>query len=395
MADFWGQLHADPTVSELGGAHNNEGVDYSRYLAMSLIVEREHEGAKDYAIVFEYLQDLVLLDSASVPTSALLIQVKKKNPGLWSKADLCRQQKSKTTKVPEGDPTARSKKALGAKSPLGKLYLCVHKVTESLPATGIFLSNAGYDLLKGGKRFPDYACIPIADLDAADGDHIREKLHAELKLGEHPKLELLSLRQTTVAPAAMRETVRGMLGDYLSIHYPELPDVSGRLLESLLKDFAARSGVQAQVDEITDLIAKKGYTRGQFSIAIQGLAAVKSSVERLQIVVDGLKHDGLPSRAADRLRTQADRVRIQMVRDPQAQDAYSWSLAKDTALQKQNSDSYLEMLDQVTQMLEAAALSKGTPFTNEGGARAVALLAIVHVDQQSTPASPSSAHQVL
>lgn len=394
VADFWGQLHADPAVSELGGAHNNEGVDYSRYLAMSLIVERELEGATDYAVVFEYLQDIALLDSASDPKSALLVQVKKKTPGIWSKSDLCRQQKSKGSSTSTTAPKAKAAKGLDAKSALGKLYLCVHKLGARIPTTGMFLSNAGYDVLKDGKRIPDYARILIANLDASESDHIRDKLHAELKLGHQPNLQLLTLRQTNIIPAAMRETVRGILAEFLETQYPDIPDVSGRLLESLLKDFAARSGVKGQVDGIGDLIQLKGYTRGQFNLTIQGMAGVTSGVERLRISIEGLKADGMPARQADRLSTQADKVRIQLVRDPQSRDAFLWQSAVDAAQQNQNSDSYLEMLNNVTQMLESTAAGKDIQFTNDGGARAVALLAIVYVDQQSSPAGPVAANQV-
>ncbi len=90
--DSWTTLLDDPDICEVGGEHTNDGVDYARFLAMVLLVEMEKAELPDYALLFEYLQDIAIVDSSSAPTKATLLQVKKKGKGNWTKALLCKNE---------------------------------------------------------------------------------------------------------------------------------------------------------------------------------------------------------------------------------------------------------------------------------------------------------------
>ncbi|EWS52758.1 hypothetical protein X551_04457 [Methylibium sp. T29] len=72
-SDRWAGLLADPDVREVGGEHTNEGIDYARFLAMALIVEMERQSLQDYALLFEYLQDIAILNSSTNPTRVTLL----------------------------------------------------------------------------------------------------------------------------------------------------------------------------------------------------------------------------------------------------------------------------------------------------------------------------------
>ncbi|WP_414158660.1 dsDNA nuclease domain-containing protein [Pseudomonas sp. BNK-45] len=90
--DRWSAILNDPEINEIGGENNNEGVDYARYWAMALLVEMETKKTPDYVLLFEYLQDVAVLDKAEMPTAATLYQVKKKNKGNWSKSALTKKE---------------------------------------------------------------------------------------------------------------------------------------------------------------------------------------------------------------------------------------------------------------------------------------------------------------
>ncbi len=64
--------------------------DFARYWAILALIEKELEGSDDYVILFEFLQDVAVLDLGSEPKSALLYQVKKRVRGEWSRSDLCK-----------------------------------------------------------------------------------------------------------------------------------------------------------------------------------------------------------------------------------------------------------------------------------------------------------------
>lgn len=248
VTDHWAKVLEDPSVSEVGGEHNNEGVDYARYLAMALIVDEERKKSADYAVVFEYLQDLMILDSPTAPKSALLIQVKKKTSGIWTKSELLRRKKvaAPDTQLAT-DAAAPIKRAptLSAHSPLGKLYYSVRALSSAAKTSGLFASNAGFDLKNpDGSRVAPHKRTLMSDLHTDEAGHVSSKLTKELKLLTTPELTQLSVEQCKVIPGAMRATVRGMLAEFLSEQYGSLPDISGRLQESLLEAFSERSGVK-------------------------------------------------------------------------------------------------------------------------------------------------------
>lgn len=73
--DAWTTILDDPAIKEVGGEHNNEGVSFACYWAISLLIGLEKQNKTDYAIIFEYLQDIAVIDSRSAPTKADLYQV--------------------------------------------------------------------------------------------------------------------------------------------------------------------------------------------------------------------------------------------------------------------------------------------------------------------------------
>lgn len=385
----------DPAVSEVGGEHTNEGVDYARYLAMALIVEEERKKVPDYAIVFEYLQDLMILDSPTAPTAALLIQVKKKATGSWTKGDLCRIKREKAAAAAPDAPKAKSKvKGLGAQSPLGKLYSSVEALRPAAHTTGLFASNAAFDLLhSSGSKVAPHTRTVLSDLHADESKHLGGKLHKELKLKAVPTLEHLGVEQLKIIPVSMRDTVRGVLSTYLTDLHPALADISGRLQENLLEAFSSRSGVTTVLGSLEEIVQRKGFTRAAFNDAIQRLAGIRPAPEQLDEVIEGLKSENYPSREANRLSKQVTKLQIQMVQKPETKEAILWQTALDTARHHQAGSHYMPALHAIEIALEAKAKQERKKFPNEGGARAVAVLAIMHVDQEPAPASPVPADQ--
>lgn len=172
-ADIWAASITDADVTEAGGEHNNEGVDFSRYWAMSRLLEMEEAGASDYAIIFEFLQDVLILNSPSTPSQATLYQIKKKEKGSWSRSELC-SQKSHGIRATDKQSKSKRSKALKAQSALGKLYLATERVPTNV--TGVFLSNAGYSLrMPTGETCPGFSRTGVALLHDEDKKFVQSK----------------------------------------------------------------------------------------------------------------------------------------------------------------------------------------------------------------------------
>ena len=79
---------------EKSGETGYERYDYQALWGLALIFEH-HGSTEDYAIAFEFHDDIVLLDSASSPTRARFYQVKTKDKGHWTLSDLYRRKPRK------------------------------------------------------------------------------------------------------------------------------------------------------------------------------------------------------------------------------------------------------------------------------------------------------------
>jgi Cap4 dsDNA endonuclease len=411
VTDTWAALLADPAVCEEGGEHTNEGIDYARFLAMALIVEMERAELPDYALLFEYLQDIAVLDSATAPTKATLLQVKKKVRGSWSRARLCSAEIQRAVAAAGASPSSEGidepsqgqaahaseknpSRGLGARSPLGKLYLCVDKLSAVVAVDGVFVSNAGVDLKStSGSAIAPYSRAHIQHLHVEDLEYIRKKLCTELKQATLRHLSHLAVEQSRVVPAAMRETVRGMLDEMLLEKYPGLPSVSGQLQEKLLAAFSACSGSKSSLTSLQEVVAKKGFTRSILTGLISQFAAMRTASSHLDDVIDDLKREGLPARKADKLRAEAGRIQIQMVREPQTREVLLWDHALDLARKYSEAEDYRSALSSISTELQAQAIARLHGPTSDREANAVALLALIHVDQEPTPAGSQPPEQ--
>lgn len=384
--DRWSAILNDPEINEIGGENNNEGVDYARYWAMALLVEMETKKTPDYVLLFEYLQDVAVLDKAAMPTTATLYQVKKKSKGNWSKSALTKKESlKKADEIPVEDavaPKLQTNKKLAGRSPLGKLHLCVERLSSIASVHGVFVSNAGYDLNDAlGVPIPSNSRCSLSALHADDLEYVKSRLVKELKGSSVAHLTALSLEQSIVSPSSMRETVRGLIDELLSSKYPTLPSVSGRIQENLLELFSAGSGPKTG-QTLSELIDKKGFTRDAFCELIEKYAKTKPFATALDTVIGSLKIEGMQPRAADKLHVEANRLQIQMVNSPQTKEVVCWDAALSSAEHNSSIAEYRELLGVVQDSIGAELKNRGDALPSIT-VLATALLAVIYVDQQS------------
>jgi hypothetical protein len=374
---------SDKEVSETGGSHADVGVDFCRYWAISAVLALEEAGAQDYAIIFQYLQDVMVIESATAPTKAELYQVKKKDKGLWRRSELCRRSRTKSK-------LGNRRGTLKGRSILGKLYLAVEKVSPNLTVKGTFLSNAPCDVKTStGECVPSHARTSIAELLGAERDQIESKIAKELGRNrplEH--LKALHIEQTRVPPGAMRECVQGMADDFLARNHPQASNISGRMVERMLQAFSNASGLRPGLESLDDIIRWKGYTRRQFTCLLAELFKIRPFLDDLDSALSGLKSEGMAPRLADQLRREAVRIKTVMMRQPETQQEYQWSAAIGAARSNQHCGSYSRWLQATSRAIQEEARKTGGRVLRDDDCAAVALLAMNHVDEE--PATPHS-----
>jgi len=191
----------------------------------------------------------------------------------------------------------------------------------------------------------------------------------------------------------MRETVRGMIDALLSQKYPLMPSVSGRLQERLLAAFSACGGPKPAIQTLSDAVSHKGFTRSAFTKLLQELSSMRSAPSALENLVEGLKAEGFGPRPADALRAEANRLQIQLLRHPETRETLLWDVAISEAQKHMDLGKYTDIISVVSaKLLKRSGVRHRGP-SSEREANALALLALIYVDQESAAPSSKSANE--
>lgn len=282
-------MSQNPALAEAGGGHGQKGVDFQRFWAMVRIFELKQEGAEDFLILFESVQDVAELDSETAPTRIDIYQVKKKDGGEWSFNLLTGLSK----------PDARKKKvaptrAVIEKSPIGKLYLA-GQACQHLESAVHFVSNAGCDLplATSGAASKHLACL-AADLDAQHTAALEESLallHASP--GAIPDLKRLSLRKTTLHPDDPVRLALGAAVEYLTKNMPSHAGQAKALVDALFMQLSTLGRQTEPVKSFAELRLQRGFSMGEMDAALGALTNVPDLKAHIDIMLDGLTQEGL------------------------------------------------------------------------------------------------------
>jgi hypothetical protein len=230
---------------EKSGETGYERFDYQALWGLALIFEH-HGSTEDYAIAFEFHDDIVLLNSAFSPTRARFYQVKTKDKGHWTLSDLYRRNARKN------DPS-------GGKLPshMGKLfssYVTFPDETDQLN----FVSN-----------------VPCAFLDAASGAcHFTEcdpatlakfmtKLVAEYPGATQAAVGLIRYVRADLSLHDSSAHIKGKLSDFVLDQIGSVEYNPDTLYKTIVEECRTRSKYTGSVSNFSDLIKYKSITRSQ------------------------------------------------------------------------------------------------------------------------------------
>jgi hypothetical protein len=244
MVSFAERLISEPQ-REKSGETGYERFDYQALWGLALIFEH-HASKEDYAIAFEFHDDIVLLNSASLPTRARFYQVKTKDRGHWTLSDLYRRNNRK------GDP-------VGGKLPshIGKLfsnYVIFPDETDQLN----FVSN-----------------VPCAFLDATSGTCLFTecdtetltkfvgKLNAEYPGTTSAEASLIRFVRADLSLHDSSVHIKGKLDEFVLRQIGSVEYNPDTLYKTIVEECRTRSKYTGGVSDFSDLIKYKSITRSQ------------------------------------------------------------------------------------------------------------------------------------
>lgn len=336
-----------PGLVETGGGHGAKGVDFQRWWAVLRMVELEQSNAPDFLLLFEAVQDVTELNSVSAPTKAAIYQVKKKDTGSWSWSVLTGTSAPKLPKI-----TKKTKSAAGAPaapppiaapsfdkvgdSVIGKLHLSL-AAFNSLPAEGIFISNAGCDVpLASGANVATSLPCSLSDLAADHAKLLTDALHSLGAVGAPiPDLTRMRLARVAIHPDDPSAPAVAKALELLTKRSPGHASQARAFVESLVMKISALGRHTATCATFADLVRERGFSRAEFQAALGSLATIPDRSALFEGWLTKLQQEGFDFRALTAMRMAAARAAAEQLTgaSPEARaiDAFCDSWAQTNA----------------------------------------------------------------
>jgi hypothetical protein len=241
---FAAKLVATPQ-REKSGETGFERYDYQALWGLALVFEH-HSSAEDYAIAFEFHDDIVLLDSASAPAEARFYQVKTKGSGHWTLTDLARR--------------SPKKKDMGAgklPSHIGKLYSNYENFPDETRSLN-FVSNVPVKFVDGATGI--HAVESCSSVDFAS---FLKKLKEEHPNATETTAKLVHFVRADLSLHDSSVHLKGKLGQFVARTVGTIEYNPDTLYKTIVEECRSRSKYTGVINSFEDLIKYKSITKAQ------------------------------------------------------------------------------------------------------------------------------------
>ena len=242
MSKLATQLLSVPQQED-AGADAASRFHYQALYGLALIFEA-HKTGKDYAVVFEYHDDIAFLDSSVDPTKVSYFQVKTKRKGHWNLGDIVRQAPSAKNSTP----------AIKLPSFIGKMYRNVLSFGDFLEST-TFVSNAQMNFGAKSESFTLAECSE---------DEIK-KVVAQIK-SEHPattfiKSDIVRFVKSDLSLDDLDTHAKGKLNKFVVDHLGQVEFSIDALYRAVIDECTRKSRIKGSDASIEQVIARRAVTK--------------------------------------------------------------------------------------------------------------------------------------
>ncbi len=228
---------------EKSGETGYERYDYQASWGLALIFE-SHSELDDYAIAFEFHDDIVRLNSSSVPTHARFYQVKTKLSGHWTLTDLGKRKKSK-------DGIAFLPSFIGK---MYDNYSLFPDETERLS----FVSNLPCQFIDASATVYCFAnCAP------QDFAKFLKKLKVEYPAATESTAQLMHFVRANLSLHDASAHLKGLMQEFVTSQVGTISYSPDTLYKAIIEECRTKSKYTGSIDTFTDLIKHKAVTKSQ------------------------------------------------------------------------------------------------------------------------------------
>lgn len=321
-------------LAEVGGSHNQKGVEFQRHWAVMRMFELEEAGEKDFLFLFEAIQDVAILDSCISPTTICVYQIKKKDRKEWTWTDLTSLHQPKDPNRPSKNKKTKIKPLTNIQnSPIGKLYASI-LAFKGLKSTGRLVSNARFDLhlVDGSNAITSLSCA-LSALSTYHLDLLSDALETLHESGiEVPDLSRIHLERVLLSVDDPGTYLVGLVHKFLEQRSPRHAGQARSLVESLLVKIGPLGARTTTCKTFEDIRNKQGYSRSEFTAALGMLESIPDLIEYLDIWLKQLAQEGLGFMEITAIRTAATSIFRRQVMGTRSIDEEKLVLACDAWL---------------------------------------------------------------
>ena len=236
--------------AERGAEIAQRGLDYQACWALSQMLEYELDG-KNYVFIFEYHDDVLILDSEVNPQNLTFVQVKTRESN-WTLNSLQKSTEKKPISI------------------VGKLFLNQKNFSSYAPHLR-FVTNAAFSFFAkaGGKT-----SFEANSMKSTDQEKLKQAIKEQVELeDECIDLSSLGFTQSSLSLDDHMIHLKGRLCDFLCKKYGEGTNLSANLLATLLESACREKSKfkSADIKSFMDLVSKKGFSSEAFNKVIDSL----------------------------------------------------------------------------------------------------------------------------
>lgn len=292
---------------ENAGAMAGNRFAYQLDWGLKRLLDLEESG-QPYTVIFDYQDDILVLDSDEDPQYIDFYQVKTNTAASgWRKNDLYTVTKKKK-KETTADPTLFDEvdeEEIEEDEKYSKLAkLLIHSLDFPTEVRDLFFvtnANFGTSLIKGGKQSKAQELV-FADLLEKAKDEIQIKVKEELPNLNDNIFEHLHFIKNQMGIGDHEVTVIGLLTQYLNSHYPKAKVSVKPVYETLIGEIKKRNNYEWEPNSVDDLLKNKAFTRTQFREFLKGLETYEN-IEGKKAAIQEMLVRYLPDNAAVKRRS--------------------------------------------------------------------------------------------
>lgn len=263
---------------ENSGSRSSNRFDYQKDWAIIKLIEL-HKSKKDYLLVMDYFDDVVVFDSAEMPKNLSFYQVKTRGNN-WTVNRMLERKKGKDGPL---------------LSILGKMYECKMQFSNHTLSLN-FVTNAKFNVqLKEKDKGIDKETICFNDINEAELENIVKQIRDEHLLDDEPEFSEFTFFHKVNLSIDDRETyVTGKLSHFLEELNPKGKFKISLVYKTLFDEVKRKNNYEGEISDFESLAKYKGISKPYFTSIVSEFTKDNKVEKAWQMIQTKLNFENVP-----------------------------------------------------------------------------------------------------